>query len=158
MSSSVSACCSPLSAVLRPASAALVLIRVLFGCLRLAVSCVRSSGPPPDLGGAGGSHKKHGGGGGSIGFLDDTQRMNVALTRAKYALWVVGNKHALAVSKVRWCVFARWCGMHAMHSRCVCARAQHWSAFVAHVGSKSGVIDVPDASSTIASLRPRLSE
>ena len=36
----------------------------------------------------------------SIGFLDDAQRMNVALTRAKYALWVVGNRDALMVSKV----------------------------------------------------------
>jgi senataxin len=31
-----------------------------------------------------------------IGFLADIRRMNVALTRAKFALWVVGNSQMLS--------------------------------------------------------------
>jgi superfamily I DNA and/or RNA helicase len=31
-----------------------------------------------------------------IGFLADIRRMNVALTRAKFALWVVGNSKMLS--------------------------------------------------------------
>ena len=31
----------------------------------------------------------------SIGFLSDERRMNVALTRAKRSLWVVGNSDVL---------------------------------------------------------------
>lgn len=32
---------------------------------------------------------------GGIGFLRDYRRMNVAITRAKHFLWVVGNKNCL---------------------------------------------------------------
>jgi len=32
----------------------------------------------------------------SIGFLSDTRRLNVALTRAKYGLFVIGSSHALS--------------------------------------------------------------
>ncbi len=56
--------------------------RVATVCMCVAVSCVRA-----------GSHS-------SIGFVDDTQRMNVALTRAKFALWVVGNSNSLSMSTV----------------------------------------------------------
>lgn len=35
------------------------------------------------------------GGRGSIGFLADVRRMNVALTRARYACWVIGDPRAL---------------------------------------------------------------
>jgi len=44
----------------------------------------------------------------SIGFLRDTRRMNVALTRAKYALWVVGNISALQ-SNPDWSAFVQYC-------------------------------------------------
>jgi superfamily I DNA and/or RNA helicase len=30
-----------------------------------------------------------------IGFLQDCRRMNVAITRAKNFMWIVGNQHAL---------------------------------------------------------------
>jgi senataxin len=44
----------------------------------------------------------------SIGFLRDTRRMNVALTRAKYALWVVGNVATLQANP-DWCAFVQHC-------------------------------------------------
>lgn len=37
---------------------------------------------------------------GSVGFLSDIRRMNVALTRARTTLWVLGNKNSLARDKV----------------------------------------------------------
>ena len=44
----------------------------------------------------------------SIGFLRDTRRMNVAITRARYALWVVGNVQALQ-SNPDWSAFVQHC-------------------------------------------------
>lgn len=32
---------------------------------------------------------------GSVGFLSDFRRMNVALTRAKTTLWILGNEDSL---------------------------------------------------------------
>ena len=32
---------------------------------------------------------------GSLGFLRDYRRMNVAITRAKHFLWIIGNKNCL---------------------------------------------------------------
>lgn len=37
---------------------------------------------------------------GSVGFLSDVRRMNVALTRARTTLWVLGNKTSLARDKI----------------------------------------------------------
>jgi superfamily I DNA and/or RNA helicase len=34
----------------------------------------------------------------NIGFMTDNQRINVALTRAKYGLWIVGDVKTLVAS------------------------------------------------------------
>ncbi|CAD6262581.1 unnamed protein product [Miscanthus lutarioriparius] len=41
-------------------------------------------------------------GAGSVGFLTNLQRTNVALTRAKHCLWIVGNVTTLAQSRSVW--------------------------------------------------------
>lgn len=48
------------------------------------LSCVRSTGKDQDSKG--------------VGFLSNLRRLNVALTRAKQALWIVGNPAYLAVN------------------------------------------------------------
>ena len=54
----------------------------------IIISCVRSkSTKNPNNVGSGG-----------IGFLSDEKRLNVALTRAKFALYVVGNFDILQVA------------------------------------------------------------
>ncbi|KAM3216603.1 putative protein isoform X1 [Capsicum annuum] len=40
--------------------------------------------------------------GGSIGFLSSLQRTNVALTRARHCLWILGNERTLLESKSVW--------------------------------------------------------
>ena len=63
-----------------------------------------------------------GGGGATIGFLSDVRRLNVAITRAKRSLWVLGRVASLAHNVVwralvddaaaRHClVIARECGI-----------------------------------------------
>lgn len=64
----------------------------------IILSCVRAAGA---AGGGRGSSK---GGHGSVGFVADVRRMNVALTRAKTSLFVVGSLKALKVSH-SWCSF-----------------------------------------------------
>ncbi|KAK8468674.1 hypothetical protein PHAVU_006G085200 [Phaseolus vulgaris] len=39
---------------------------------------------------------------GNIGFLDNRQRANVALTRARYCLWILGNEKTLSRSDSLW--------------------------------------------------------
>ncbi|KAM7467346.1 hypothetical protein LguiB_014908 [Lonicera macranthoides] len=39
---------------------------------------------------------------GSVGFLESLQRTNVALTRARHALWILGNEKTLAKSESVW--------------------------------------------------------
>ena len=34
----------------------------------------------------------------NIGFMNDNQRLNVALTRAKYGLWIVGDVSTMSAS------------------------------------------------------------
>ncbi len=38
----------------------------------------------------------------AVGFLNDYRRVNVALTRAKYSLWIVGNAEVLNTSELWW--------------------------------------------------------
>ncbi len=54
--------------------------------------------------GASGSGSGGGGGGGGIGFLADVRRMNVALTRGRHCVLVVGHAEWL-------CQNADWCAM-----------------------------------------------
>ncbi|KAI2500123.1 hypothetical protein MHU86_14329 [Fragilaria crotonensis] len=46
---------------------------------------------------------------GSIGFLRDWRRMNVALTRAKNGLIVVGDLDCLEEGDKHWAAFGKWC-------------------------------------------------
>ena len=46
---------------------------------------------------------------GNIGFLTDWRRLNVALTRAKSALLVVGDTDTLAEGDKYWAAFSKWC-------------------------------------------------
>jgi senataxin len=50
-----------------------------------------------------------------IGFLHDWRRMNVALTRAKSALIVVGDFDTLSAADKHWGAFNQW----AKGSRCL---------------------------------------
>jgi senataxin len=67
----------------------------------------------------------HGGGGNTrftLGHVDDVQRMNVALTRAQHALWVLGRVEALAASP-------------------------HWSRLVEHARRSGRLVRHPSAAS-----------
>jgi senataxin len=61
---------------------------IIFSCVRATPlsSSSSSSSSVPTTSGASGS---------AIGFLKEWQRLNVAITRAKYALWIVGNSLTL---------------------------------------------------------------
>lgn len=68
----------------------------------ILVSCVRAArageGGDSDGNGGGGSRRR----GGGIGFLADERRMNVALTRGRYAVWVIGHAATLAGRPGAW--------------------------------------------------------
>ena len=66
-------------------------------CDIIILSCVRSHSSYTR-----GTHNKSRGGVGrnSIGFLEDCRRVNVALTRAKFSLWIVGNEEVLKKSEL----------------------------------------------------------
>lgn len=54
-----------------------------------------------------------------IGFLADVRRMNVAITRARSSLWVIGNRESLEKNP-RWkrmMDYARYIGMFSTHNR-----------------------------------------
>jgi senataxin len=44
-----------------------------------------------------------------VGFLSDWRRMNVALTRARSALLVIGDFETLSVGDKHWAAFGNWC-------------------------------------------------
>jgi superfamily I DNA and/or RNA helicase len=46
---------------------------------------------------------------GNVGFLSDWRRLNVALTRAKSALLVIGDLDTLAEGDKHWAAFLKWC-------------------------------------------------
>jgi superfamily I DNA and/or RNA helicase len=60
---------------------------IIFSCVRTISGSGSSSG---------------GGGSGGIGFMADWQRLNVAITRAKYGLWIVGDIKKLAEGGREW--------------------------------------------------------
>jgi regulator of nonsense transcripts 1 len=52
---------------------------------------------------------------GKLGFLHDWRRMNVALTRARAALIVVGDLETLIEGDKHWAAFGKWCqGVHCI--------------------------------------------
>lgn len=55
----------------------------------------------------------------AVGFLDDTRRMNVGLTRAKYSCWVIGHAPTLQNS-------------------------EHWGALLAHARATGAMVRVDD--------------
>ena len=59
----------------------------------IIISCVRSKS----------TKNPNNSAGGGIGFLSDEKRLNVALTRAKFGLYVVGNMDVMQVKKIKRC-------------------------------------------------------
>ena len=79
-------------------------------------SCVRSAAA-----GTGGGPRQ------AIGFLDDLRRMNVALTRARYSLFVVGSAETLSISP-------------------------HWRALIDHCDRAGALLRIPVANCDLFAL------
>jgi senataxin len=65
---------------------------------------------------------------GSIGFLSDTRRMNVALTRARYGLFIVGSASTLRQSN------------------------RYWRDLITYANKGGGLIDIPSADVKITDI------
>jgi hypothetical protein len=52
--------------------------------------------------------------GGHIGFIDDDQRMNVMLTRAKKGVFVFGDRKTFELSRSRWSDWLKWCTVNGI--------------------------------------------
>ena len=64
----------------------------------IILSCVRGSPKQNPNANSGASPESHPGG--AIGFLQDVRRINVAITRARRALWILGSAKTLRKSPV----------------------------------------------------------
>ena len=73
------------------------------------MSCVRASEPGLQSG---------------IGFVSDIRRMNVAITRAKRALWILGSAATLKVSRPL-ASYPRWSAQYHSKLRCSSALGCH---------------------------------
>ena len=69
----------------------------------------------------------------SIGFLNDFRRVNVALTRAKSSLWIVGNADVLKSSGL-WRTFIQ----HMQRQRLMRRGEDFWDMFDRWNASKKG--------------------
>ena len=52
---------------------------------------------------------------GNVGFLDDERRMNVALTRPRRGLIIVGDEHTLTVTKTIWAKWLAWAKQNSFY-------------------------------------------
>ena len=68
----------------------------------IIVSCVRQGRERQSSGGHGAKASRAR----SIGFVSDVRRMNVALTRGKYGMWVVGDVEVLSGGSAEWAALA----------------------------------------------------
>jgi senataxin len=109
----------------------------------IVISCVRASAGEMD----GGAREPSG-----IGFLSDPRRMNVAITRARDALVVVGDAMWLSRHSRHWAAFVAFC---AQRGRIVPA-CPGWGPWPAAVGVQGPHAPASTSEAAFASLGTRL--